>query len=178
MKGKYGKDFSVQFMEELPGLTGFAHTLYRAEVSETDADTVFIAYMDKTGENLTDTYAKIMYDDEINEALKTILGNYEGLSEYSYEIIYVETAQKWDAEDSWQKYLAESDTYVDIELQVEEQEAEKAAECVYGFAQKLKEEAIPYSIALKLSERNVYIQNNKDVALMSYERLLKKIVKE
>lgn len=172
---KYGKSFSVRSVEMEHGATVFDAPAYHALASLENGDITFDVLTDLKITVSRDGYAKLLYEDEINEKVGALLEETDGLNGYSFWTRYFMEERAWSEEDALAVYFAESETWVNIELKTIDEEPEIVAERVYGLAELLKANGIPYSIEYENHEDYVYLIDNAFSRLYPFDELVEKL---
>lgn len=172
---KYGKTFSVQSVEQENGATVFDSPAYHAVATLENGDMTFDVLTDLDVTVSRDSYAKLLFEDEINKKVEALLQEADGLNGYSFWTRYFMEERAWSAEDTVEAYLQESSTWVCIDLQTIEEETEAVAERVYSLAERLKENGIPYHMMYDNQGDPVYLTNDAFAQLYSFDDFRKKL---
>lgn len=172
---KYGQEFLVQSVEKESGMTAFDAPAYHAVVVLKDDHIAFDAYVDIKVTKSRDSYAKLLYDDEIHEKMDALLETAEGLNGYSYWVRYFMEERVWSETDTVEAYLKGSESWVNIDLKPIDDTTEAVAEHVYGLAELLKDKGIPFSICYDHHGENMYLTDDNSTELISFDDFLQRL---
>lgn len=172
---KYNKFFIVQRLDEQSDSVESGKKIYKAKVSELKSTDEFDAYMCSDGTELKDTYSKLIYNHDIDKLVyDTIYDRSDGYT-YSYHIIYEATDKKYSDKDKLEEYISESDTYIDINIDVQDTNIDSISKKLYELALAFKEEKLHFSIKVNFMNESIYMIDDNYSSLLSYDDLVDKL---
>ena len=130
------------------------------------------------GSHIEDDYAALIYNDVIEDRISAIVDQYLKKDQYKYDIVYKVTAEAYKSKDQLEDYLRETDTYIDIEITLENEKPEQAAEKIFLLVQKIYENNIHFMIRLNYNGKIIIGNDSENSVFMSLDELLDRMVEE
>ena len=168
---RYNIEVDVGAVEEESGLQAFQESTWHSTATVIDSGEEFEVFLGKKSHALSDDYPKLIYDKEIRKLLDQVIDKQALLFTDPYEIIYQPSEGIWTREDQLEDYLTDSDTFVNIPVQLDDKENDP--EKIYSLAEDLKEKGIQFTLIVEQGKDKYYISSNRYTKLKSKEAIIK-----
>ncbi len=171
LEDKYGKDFTVQDCRTTNIAGSLPVVVYVMDVKDEESGQTFIARLDEKGKELTDAYASIQYDNDVNSEINSILVKNIKTGMESYEIVYQPTN---GSASSFNEFKKNGGVLVRAELGYSTVGGDTASE-VYGLIKELHEKDYISDVTVEVNGKREYFDSKLGEDAPSLEDVTERI---
>lgn len=172
LEKKYGEPFSVDSVEKTPANRAFGPAVYTAAAHSEALAGTFTARWEEGSSAVADDYARLFWENSIQDRVRSALRPYAETAQWT--VVYELSRQTWRSTDELDRYLKESETYVDLELTVSG-DAAQAAGTVNAVRHALLEAQLQYAMSCSWNGASVVLSEKNGLAPLTDEDVRQKL---
>lgn len=174
LEEKYGDTVTIVSLERQDAAMAFAKDSFAASVRSERYAATFNARVDADGNNLTDDYPRLYWDEDIRERVRQALTGVEGLTDIEWKLVYPLSEQTWNPDDGLDAYLDGGKTYLDLTVTLPA-DLDRAAETLNALRAALQKEHLQYAVACSCGGATVVFAEKKDQPRLTEEQIYRKL---